>query len=425
MQRVMCLPIAVLFLICLSNLNSLHAQQVLLQDSFESGDNVPENWFKGAAIPSVEYLWDETNASDGTRSLGFKKTDRDFSAVAQWVRKFDYDSGTQNIDFSAMIKARGATKAAVELEYLNLAREVIGKESIIKIGPKDASDRGVSHNWKRYSAIANVPEQTAQIVIALQLIGPGSVMFDAITISVAGGDAATAKAAPNTTSNRAPKGGIKPKLIQTPSGAFAQYILMPANTTSPRTGEGHPLILVLGGGDGSQENLPFAQSIQRQVLNGKYPVALLIAPPRNPWPTRQTQNQFACTEDAIEAVVESVSDEISIDRSKVIAIAWSSSGPATYSSMLSEQTSLTGALIAMSSFRKEYFPELSKISGRRFYLLHSPSDELTPYSDSQEARTALQEAGNVVQFKDYKGGHGWHGKSVEMIPDAVTWLLKD
>jgi hypothetical protein len=41
-----------------------------------------------------------------------------------------------------------------------------------------------------------------------------------------------------------------------------------------------------------------------------------------------------------------------------------------------------------------------------------------------DARDRLRETGNLVEMKDYEGGHGWHGKSVNMIPAAVDWLLK-
>jgi len=54
------------------------------------------------------------------------------------------------------------------------------------IGAKKANDPPVDHDWKKCTATVAVPKGTDQLVIALQIYGPGTVWFDNVTARYAG-----------------------------------------------------------------------------------------------------------------------------------------------------------------------------------------------------------------------------------------------
>ncbi len=168
---------------------------------------------------------------------------------------------------------------------------------------------------------------------------------------------------------------------------------------------------------------PFIQSIHSQAMGGEIAIAHVIAPPQVVWPTEQTRSRFATTEESLAAIVEDVSTKLTIDKSKVFALAWSSSGPAVYETLTKASSPLAGALIAMSVFREKDYASLSSVKGRRIYLLHSPEDQVCPYSMAKEAHTQLNAAGATATLVDYSGGHGWHGDSFKQIRVGIDWLM--
>ncbi len=176
------------------------------------------------------------------------------------------------------------------------------------------------------------------------------------------------------------------------------------------------------GGNGSIEFQPFIESVSETALDGHYLVIELLAPPQVVWPTAGSRSRFATTEAAIEGILEKLSKKIAIDRSKVFALAWSSSDPAVYSSLLKESSPLSGAFIAMSVFKPNHYPSLGNASGKRIYLLHSPADTRCPYPMAQQAEKELKAAGATVQLTDYAGGHGWHGDVMTNIRTGMDWL---
>ena len=60
--------------------------------------------------------------------------------------------------------------------------------------------------------------------------------------------------------------------------------------------------------------------------------------------------------------------------------------------------------------------------GKKFFLLHSPQDQVTKYVFAKNAKAALEKAGAKVELKDYAGGHGWQGDVFGNIREGVEWL---
>jgi dienelactone hydrolase len=108
-------------------------------------------------------------------------------------------------------------------------------------------------------------------------------------------------------------------------------------------------------------------------------------------------------------VIADVAAKHKLDRSRIFALCWLSSGTATYAASLSPKSSITGSLIAMSVFKPKVLPPLAGAQGRAFYLYHSKEDRTCPYRMAEEAKSSLEENGAKVHLETYDGGHGWHG----------------
>lgn len=408
-----------------------HSQSTLINDSFETGNASPEGWQQGPDVPGVKLIYDKATASDGKRSLSLQKSVERYFPIAQWYRSFDYSKTGTNLELKAKVRAVKATKAIMELQFFNGDETMIGKEWIAYIGQKNAGDKPADHDWKDYGGKAVVPAGTKKIVVALQIYGPGKVWFDELMLreTIAPNDSPKSKA-PQSKVDSKDGAGLsgaselpQPQSLKTASGSWTRFVLIPPSESAPKPPTGFPLLLFLPGGDGSIEFHPFIKSIHTQSLGGQIAIAQVIAPPQVVWPTVQTRLRFATTEESLAAIVKDVSDKIAVDRSKVFAIAWSSSGPAVYEALMKDDSPLAGALIAMSVFREKDYASFASVKGRRIYLLHSPEDQVCPYSMAKEAHTKLNAAGATATLVDYPGGHGWHGDIFKLIRSGIDWLM--
>jgi len=329
-------------------------QTDLLNESFEEGSRVPDGWRSGANIPGVEYQYDKSSGSDGKRSLALKKSVQRYFPIAQWFHALKCDGSTTEVSLNAKVKAVDATKATIELQFLDASEHVIDKEWVVYIGQKDDADPKANHDWKDYRGQTAVPKGTKQIVVALQIYGPGSVWFDEVRLRDLGGNGNPASSIEETSSlNPAAACEAKsntPESLKTDSGAWTRWVWIPPDAATTKPAAGYPLVVVLAGGDRSMAFHPFIKSIHSQALEGKCAVAQVIAPPQIVWPINQSRSRYATTEEAVVAIVEQASERVAIDKTKIIALAWSSSGPAIYESMLNGKTPLTGAVVAMSVF---------------------------------------------------------------------------
>lgn len=424
-------------------------KEVLIEESFESGAKAPEGWQQGPPIPGVKYVYDQKTASQGDRSLSLQKSEKRYFPVAGWSRTFPHTSPRRALQVALQVKGAKATKAVVDVQFLDAGDELLQHEWAVYIGQKKPTDKVATHDWKQYEGSVAIPEGTKQIVIALQIYGPGDVWFDELEVQYidavgavpsdatppkAGSpDGGQTPAGKRKTPSQTPLGSPSaaaadpplpsPVETRTAAGGLARYILIPP-THPPQEKSRIPLLLVLAGGDGSVEFHPFVRSIHEVALEGRFAVAHVIAPPHVVWPTRSSAITWGTTGETLKAILDDVARQQPIDKAQVYALAWSSSGPAVYEALLEPQSPLAGAFIAMSVFRPGDLPPLAAASGRRLYLLHSPDDALCPYRMAVDAKDRLAAAGADITLVDYAGGHGWHGPVQEHLKTGIAWLQR-
>ncbi|MBN1420069.1 MAG: hypothetical protein JXP34_14915 [Planctomycetes bacterium] len=193
--------------------------------------------------------------------------------------------------------------------------------------------------------------------------------------------------------------------------------------------KGFALLVVLPGGDGSRDFLPFVKRIYKNALGDDWVAAQPIAPAWNRskeivWPVRATRGRGAvpAAEDLVAASIADAGKRVKIDPARVYLLAWSSGGPAAYAISLDRRKTVTGFFIAMSVFKPQELGSLTQAKGQAYYLLHSPDDRVCPFRMAQEAEQVLPKAGAKVKLATYDGGHGWRGPVYDWIREGVAWL---
>lgn len=206
------------------------------------------------------------------------------------------------------------------------------------------------------------------------------------------------------------------------------YLIGDKKTAAPEGGFG--LAVVMPGGDGSADFLPFVKSLAGKALPGGYLVAQPVAVKWDDaqeivWPTAKDKkavpNMKFSTEEFVEAVIDDVTAKYSIDKTRIFTLSWSSSGPAAYPISLTSKK-VTGSFVAMSVFRADWFPPLTGAKGKPYYIYHSPDDETCPFKMAETAKEKLTENGAAVSLKQYDGGHGWTGDWAKDVKDGFIWL---
>lgn len=211
-----------------------------------------------------------------------------------------------------------------------------------------------------------------------------------------------------------------------------RYFLVGVDEQTRPSEEGFGLVVVLAGGDGGADFNPFVRRIYKNALSKEYVVAQLVAvkwtaQQQIVWPTGKlpVAGQEFSTEEFIEAVIEDVKAKYVIDANHIFTLSWSSGGPAAYAYSLGEQKSATGSFIAMSVFKPKNLPPLSSAGGHGYFLLHSPTDRVCPFSMAQQGEKELVENGATVKLSMYSGGHGWKGSPYSRIRYGIRWLEKN
>lgn len=196
---------------------------------------------------------------------------------------------------------------------------------------------------------------------------------------------------------------------------------------------GYKLLLILPGGEGSPDFNPFVRRIAKFATPPGYLVANLVAPvwaesqgKNLVWPTRINpwSGMGFATEDFIEAVVAEIKAKYPVNAAHIYALGWSSGGPPVYAALLAQNSSLTGAYVAMSVFQKDNLPPVAGAKGKVVYLLHSPQDFIK-ISQAQSARDTLAGAGAHTILSTYPGGHGWRDDPFGRIYAGLQWLEKN
>ena len=204
--------------------------------------------------------------------------------------------------------------------------------------------------------------------------------------------------------------------------------------TGPKAGDVEPVggfgvVLVLPGGDGGDGFRDWVRGRYESWVDAGWVWAELVAPKWSAsqavvWPTARSTvaGMKFTTEEFVAAAVEEIGSRVKVDRRRIVAVSWSSSGPACWR-MLSEKASpVTGHLIAMSVFHPAELDLLANGKGRPLFLLHSPTDDRCPIKLAEQGRDAARKAGLAVEWATYEGGHGWSGDSEDEARRALHWL---
>jgi len=207
------------------------------------------------------------------------------------------------------------------------------------------------------------------------------------------------------------------------------YFLIGPRKDEKKSDGGYKLLVILPGGDGGAEFLPFVKRIYKHAVPDGYLVVQLVAPKWTPqqtivWPhakSKVPKMKFG-TEEFVDAAVAEVSKAHKINAKHVFTMSWSSSGPAAYATSLRRKKTVTGSYVAMSVFHKKYLPPLSLAKGHAYYIEHSPDDRICPIWMADLAKKELEKAGAKVHFATYKGGHGWRGDVYGRMRKAIEWL---
>ncbi len=392
----------------------------LLVDDFEKGGAAPNGWIKGSRVPGVSYKYDKRNGRSGKRSLLLEKSANRYFPIAQWSRKLKHTGDANGVKVSGFVRAENATKAVIDLIFLDDRNRMISHEWAAYIGAENNGDPPANHDWKSYTGKASIPKGTKRIQVAFQMYGPGKVWLDDLHVAYSEGEPAAAEATPNTPANSV---GLK---IASETGS---YLFIPPKGKTQAAGAA--LLVVLPGGDGSADFHPFINRIHENSLGDDFALAQPIAKKWDPrqaivWPTEENKvaKQGYSTELLIEKTIESVQKTTKLNQDRIYVLAWSSGGPAAYSALLKKDSPLRGGLIAMSVFKPDYLPRLENGKGKKFYLLHSPDDKICPYWMAKKGNESLTKAGAYSQLVEYNGGHGWRGNVFGNIQTGIQWLEK-
>lgn len=409
---------------------------ILLSDGFEQGDKRPRGWMQGAAVPGVTYVWDKETASEGKRSLSLMKSANRYFPIAQWERTLRHTGKHSGLKLSVQVKAAAASKAIVDVAFIDKAGKWIRHDWVSYIGAKQAGAPPVSHDWKEYTGSVAIPPKSAKIQFGLQIYGPGRVWFDRLHVQYAdtverpqskpASPVPTLKSSKERTSV-VPESAIRVNVTDSAAGHY--LLIAPEIDADTAPDQGYGLVIVLSGGAGTADFHPFVRKIHQYALNNTFLVAQPLAvrwheKQQIVWPTGKSpvaQMKFN-TEALVGAVIKDVAAKHTLNSRRVYILGWSSGGPAAYATLLQSQTPVAGGLIAMSVFKPKFLPTLDNARDRRFYLLHSPDDPVCPYRMAAAAREVLKQEGAIVALADYPGGHGWRGDVFGNIRAGIKWL---
>lgn len=357
----------------------------------------------------------------GHGSMSFTKTEQNFFPVALLTQAIPY-SGQSRIKVSLWAKAVDVRKFALAVMMGGAGDNKI--EWGAYIGDPTSSAE-INHDWKLYSKVIDVPTGTTDIILALEMYGPGTVYVDDISASYEG----TGNSSPDAAIDAlADIKDVTNEDLHVDGDPMKRYFLIGAK--GPEPANGYKLLIVMPGGDGSADFNPFVRRIWKNALPKGYAIAELVAPQWSVaqfntivWPTRKDrwQGMKFATEDFIGTVVKDIGRRHKIDASHVYSLAWSSGGPAAYAASLGVDA-IRGSFVAMSIFAPDRLPALSNAKGRRYYIYNSPDDKMVDFSNATQAQTSLRKVGAETTLAAYEGGHGWRGNVYGDIRKGVEWL---
>lgn len=208
------------------------------------------------------------------------------------------------------------------------------------------------------------------------------------------------------------------------------YLTEPKKTVADGVSRG--LLVVLPGGDGSDQFLPFVAGALADCAPSTFCCVMLTAPKwgvaqKVVWPTASLAEAGMkyTTEEYVRAVVAEVQKTHEIDPAKTVLLGWSSSGPALYELLASGKPTAERAYIAMSVCKAKDSSVLAATKGMRIVLDQSRDDKVTPFVHAEKGRELLVASGATVRLIAHKGDHGWTDAPLPRLAEGLRWLLSN
>lgn len=197
--------------------------------------------------------------------------------------------------------------------------------------------------------------------------------------------------------------------------------------------DSYKLLVFLPGGSGDANFTTWCRSIYRMSVPDDFLAVQMIAPdwktPANIWPSDfiPTDGMKTPIDEAFGSIVKAVGKKYELEKGAAFTFSWSSGGPASYL-IAATQKDVKGHFIAMSVFREAWLPKsLRRYKGQRFFLYHSPEDQICRIGLARAAGERLKKEKAEVKFQTYEGGHGWPNPPSHFGPirEAFAWMTKD
>lgn len=194
-----------------------------------------------------------------------------------------------------------------------------------------------------------------------------------------------------------------------------RYALSIPRGYSPR--EPRPLVLALHPGG---ERVPGygAAFVQQIVAPGLSDLGAIIVAPD--CPTRAWTDPMA--ERAVLALLQSVLNEYSIDRSRVLVTGFSLGGRGTWF-MASQHADLFTAAIPMAGATGD--TPIDRLATMPTYVIHSRDDDVVPFAPSERVVAELKRLGRPIELEALDGvTHYAMGGYVSSLRRAGQWVVE-
>ena len=207
------------------------------------------------------------------------------------------------------------------------------------------------------------------------------------------------------------------------------FFFSPKGHAGPHKG----LAILLPGGDGGRDFLPFCSTLAAQAFPVDWLTIQLVAPQWRPpspevtvWPSGLVKDAKAKfdTEDFIRAAIAEAAPRLE-KKAPVVLLGWSSSGHAIISAV-QKLPEVRGVMLAGSRFAKGWARSRPGLKDKAFFLYHGETDAVCPMADAVAAEEFLPKAGARAKLVKFAGGHGWPPgfDHFAALRGGLAWILE-
>jgi hypothetical protein len=160
----------------------MSSANLLLNSSFEQGEDGPDHWRQSQPVDGVTWKWDKAAGFQSKSSLSLEKTAQRYFPIAEWYQTCELVPNTPMIHVSAKVKAEKLAKGVIDVSFGDQAGQPLHHQWVAYIG-EEKEGPPLTHDWKLYEANVAVPPGTKTCQVRLQIYGPGKVWFDDVLLA--------------------------------------------------------------------------------------------------------------------------------------------------------------------------------------------------------------------------------------------------